>query len=349
MDVLVALDISGAKINIHSAVPDPALAGHVRADFGLYEAPEPNGSTPAAQAASIQIYPEYGEQAYFRDMIPQGAQLCSEDSLRHFQWWQHEGFNYEIWGEKALIVSNRDQSSQVYCRPAVPGYSFVRAEIVRCLRAQLNHQGMILFHAGLAATPDGSRAVMIPGVKSQGKTSTVLWLGGSGFRLHSDEMGLYKPGEGDIECWGIPRRFALTAEAIRRFFPQHTYALQQPLMEAPFTDEKKHLFHLRGTHPTQPPKPSPVKYLIAPQLWRSAHSQVLPMDADEVQAVLYGSCEFNYFSKHELNRFTHRLSRQVEGYRLLIGSDSTVNFQTLRAHLEQLGLTPAAVHSKGAG
>lgn len=348
-DLLLSLDISGAKITIHSDTPDPALVHHVRADFGLYESQKLGGNSGSTQAAVIQIRPEYREHTHFKDLIPQGAQLCSENSLRNFQWWQQDGFNYEIWGEKALIISDRDEASQIFCRPAVSIYPFVRAEIVRCLRGQLNRQMALIFHAGLAATADGRCGVMVPGVKSQGKTSTVLWLVESGLQLHSDEMVLCKLGEENFECWGIPRRFALTAAAITRFFPQHAYALEQQLIEAPFTDDKKHLFHLRSVHPKFPPQPSPVKYLIAPQLWRSSHSEILPLEADEVQAALYGSCEFNRFSTHELNHFTYQFSRQVTGFRLMIGSNSVINFQTLSTHLKSLGLiNSAAVSQKAA-
>jgi hypothetical protein len=336
MTASIALNVLGAQIAISADCEAAELMAHVRADFGLYEAPAAalDESIPTAQ---IRVHPGSVWHEAGPGRLPPEALLCSYDPVRSFQWWQKGATNYEMWGEEALIVSDRDEDSDIFCREAFSSYPLVRAEIVRCLRNRLNARDAVLFHAGLAAARDGQKAVMIPGVKSQGKTSTVLWLVEAGLGLHSDEIVLCAPSPQGYRFCGVPRRFALTDSAIQEFFPQYSAALASPTVLAPFTGEEKRVFHVGQAHPTRPPALCPVTMLIRPQLWRSMDSEIQPLASDEVQHVLYGSCEFNRIRFDTLEKLTHALAAGMQGYRLMIGQDSRKNFAVLKAHLEQHG------------
>jgi hypothetical protein len=333
----IALNVLGARVAISSDSESADLMAHVRADFGLYEVPAARPDLPAP-AAHIRVHQKSGWSEIELCQLPPDALLCSYDPVRNFQWWQKGAINYEAWGQEALIVSDRDQDSDIFCREEISTYPLVRAEIVRCLRNRLNQQNMLLFHAGLAAARDGRQAVLIPGVKSQGKTSTVLWLVESGLALHSDEIVLCSPSPEAYRFCGVPRRFALTEAAIRQFFPQYGAALSAQTVLAPFTGEEKHVFHVGEAHPTRPPEFCAVTMLVRPQLWRSTESEIQPLAPDEVQRVLYGSCEFNHLRSNRLEQITRELADRIQGYRLMIGQDSRKNYSVLNAHLKRHGL-----------
>lgn len=323
------INIAGACIQVQCDPPDQELFAHIRSDFGLFE----KTHTQTETGAHIRTFSGFNSPTPFVQKIPPSALLCSHDPIRDFQWWQQDSFNYELWADEALVISNRDECSSVYCRPNTPVYPLVRAEIVRCLRAQLNHRHKTLYHGGLASGRNGQGGVLVPGVKSQGKTSTVLWLVESGLQLQSDEMVLGWVEQNAYRFCGIPRRFALTEEAIQAYFPQYQVALASAPLVAPFNGEEKHLFHLGGTPPADLPTPCIASMIILPQLWRSMHSKIEPLTPDETQSVLYGSCEFNQTPLHELEKMTRHLATTIKGYRLLVGQDSRRNFETLRAHL----------------